>query len=438
MENKALKTKAIFQQKKVDFEAEQCVIEKIIELDNKTFSEFSKYMVGDFDFIQENSAIGGKNENGAFRTFLVISKDGNDGILVDTQGYEYAKYTAFMPNARQFIDASAENLMEVKLYSPLRVSLYDPELVKGDESPLEIKGKKAVSYEKYISEAIEKSLLNEDSKRGLEEYLDFSEKVSRKIYSAFPTVEKHDGELYGVMTMKTFDNLTPEDMEILKAEWEGAYEYVWGKDFEDCGIQVPDGEIFVQFWQKDDFYIKTEAEFFGQEQELNPEELQTLKFYSPLEITILDNEFYYDDVKRNISGADAVEYKDVILDAIKEYALPEEKERGIMAHLYNDTKLNDKVYSAFPTIEEHDGELYGVMITKIKSDLSPEDIKMLKNEWRGQYSDGWGEGFEQQDIKVADGEINVSFHGSKGFYIHTESEFFAYGQDETKAISMGM
>ncbi len=32
------------------------------------------------------------------------SKTGNDGILVDTQGYDYPRYSAFIPNARQIVE----------------------------------------------------------------------------------------------------------------------------------------------------------------------------------------------------------------------------------------------------------------------------------------------------------------------------------------------
>lgn len=38
----------------------------------------------------------------------------------------------------------------------------------------------------------------------------------------------------------------------------------------------------------------------------------------------------------------------------------------------------------------------------------------------GQYSDGWGEGFEQRDILVADGYINVHFWQREGFHFQSE------------------
>ena len=44
-------------------------------------------------------------------------------------------------------------------------------------------------------------------------------------------------------------------------------------------------------------------------------------------------------------------------------------------------------------------------------------------EWSGQESDGWGEGFEQREIKIEDGELYVSFWSpDKDFFIKTETE----------------
>ena len=59
--------------------------------------------------------------------------------------------------------------------------------------------------------------------------------------------------------------------------------------------------------------------------------------------------------------------------------------------------------------------LYGVLECKISEPLTEEEIKVLKEYWTGQMSDGWGEGFEQRPINVEDGEIYVSFWNSANF-----------------------
>ena len=45
-----------------------------------------------------------KGRTGQDACVLLLSKTGNDGILVDTQGYDYPRYSAFIPNARQIVE----------------------------------------------------------------------------------------------------------------------------------------------------------------------------------------------------------------------------------------------------------------------------------------------------------------------------------------------
>ena len=45
------------------------------------------------------------------------------------------------------------------------------------------------------------------------------------------------------------------------------------------------------------------------------------------------------------------------------------------------------------------------------------------DEWRGQESDGWGEGFEQRPIEIDVDELYVSFwNSSDHFFITTEEQ----------------
>jgi len=62
----------------------------------------------------------------------------------------------------------------------------------------------------------------------------------------------------------------------------------------------------------------------------------------------------------------------------------------------------------------------------------------LKAEWTGQYSDGWGEGFEQKQIKISQGELMVSFWDCNNYYIHTEQEQNDYVENQNHGQSQGM
>ena len=61
------------------------------------------------------------------------------------------------------------------------------------------------------------------------------------------------------------------------------------------------------------------------------------------------------------------------------------------------------------TIENKDGILYGCTKLELNELLSQEELQEFTEYITGQYSDGWGEGFEQRDIKVDGGTLNVHF-----------------------------
>ena len=149
-------------------------------------------------------------------------------------------------------------------------------------------------------------------------------------------------------------------------------------------------------------------------------EIQTIKFYSPLFVKTSEPHSY--DMC-DLSSSDALQYIDEILTAIEKEKLPSEGRKGLMTYFDRDEALAKKVHSANPTVDEYKGELWGVMVTEVSGKLTESEIKTLTDYFAGQYSDGWGEGFEQRGIRTADGEIYVSFWDCHGYYIKPEQEF---------------
>ena len=84
---------------------------------------------------------------------------------------------------------------------------------------------------------------------------------------------------------------------------------------------------------------------------------------------------------------------------------------------YYDEKdsVKEKVTNLELSVVLKAGELMGCAEVTIQAPLDRWEMNRLETYLTGQYSDGWGEGFEQQDIPVEDGVLNVHFWNSDYF-----------------------
>ena len=93
---------AELKRKQSEYKGEACAVDKVIELPAQRFQQFSRALLADYDFIAENkNAI--QHDGDARHCLLILDADGTNGFLVDPQGYNYARYSAFVPNARSLL-----------------------------------------------------------------------------------------------------------------------------------------------------------------------------------------------------------------------------------------------------------------------------------------------------------------------------------------------
>lgn len=64
----------------------------------------------------------------------------------------------------------------------------------------------------------------------------------------------------------------------------------------------------------------------------------------------------------------------------------------------------------------------GVAVVRLTKPLDEAELNDLKDYITGQYSDGWGESFEQHEIQSDGKEIYVHFWNSENYYIKTGEE----------------
>lgn len=195
---------------------------------------------------------------------------------------------------------------------------------------------------------------------------------------------------------------------------------------------VDDG--FVGVTRPIEEYSQYKGEF-ADPLEITEEGLEKFCLFSPLIANlnmrgIAEGELY---------GSDLVQYLEIIEEAIERENCEGEEARGLMHYFDESREVAAKVVSAHPKVADVDGELYGVLECKISDPLTEEEIKILKDFWTGQMSDGWGEGFEQQPLTVEDGEIYISFWSRKSFWsVMTERELIGEQQVQNTETQMHM
>ena len=158
-----------------------------------------------------------------------------------------------------------KELVELRLFSRLTANLYAAGEWGGcSDCPEELSPAELCSYEDGIRAMIAKEKLDSEGDRGLAVYLDEGI-LKEKVYSMNPTVEVWQGELWGVLEVRSHGELSPEELGNLTREWLGQESDGWGESFEQQPIRTDDGELYVSFWHYgSDFFIMPEEELKSQ------------------------------------------------------------------------------------------------------------------------------------------------------------------------------
>jgi len=156
------------------------------------------------------------------------------------------------------------------------------------------------------------------------------------------------------------------------------------------------------------------------------------RYYCPLSLSVYDRNEYGDleDEAYGLSGTGAVQYEDQIRELLKK----EHSYKGCDPETMASYQDDHKILAVEWDVEEIRGTLYGCIHVDLAAPLTVSEQAELKEWLTGQNSDGFGEGLEQREIELDDGEAYVHFWNPDKYFIKNGTEFRQYLNHDNQSM----
>lgn len=176
-----------------------------------------------------------------------------------------------------------------------------------------------------------------------------------------------------------------------------------------------------------------EEKITREEETAQNEGIVETRLYSGLIGEVVESEEYC----KSLNANDLWGYEHTIREALQNDWI-REHETGL-AEFLEIGSLKDKIISMYPSVEVWDYRLWGVLEVKSRGELTPEETAVIKREWRGQMTDGWGEGFVQDGMDCGERcSLYVDFGAPSWRGVFTEQELKGSVQEQGTPKLEGM
>lgn len=88
--------------KEPEIDTKEFQVEKVITLPSEQYAYFTQHLMKEHDFIKENVDLM-YEKDGVWHCLLVAGEGMDEGVLVESEGSAYARYSAFVPFAQEII-----------------------------------------------------------------------------------------------------------------------------------------------------------------------------------------------------------------------------------------------------------------------------------------------------------------------------------------------
>lgn len=89
----------------------RCQVEKVVVLSAEEFDDLLMYPWQDKAFIKESKSLM-HNDGYVAHCLLALGRDRNDGVLIEAEGFSYARYASFLFGARDIVNAKIQRAVE--------------------------------------------------------------------------------------------------------------------------------------------------------------------------------------------------------------------------------------------------------------------------------------------------------------------------------------
>lgn len=117
---KKLKFNSTLNHKVNSYKTYEISVEKVITLYGNSFNRLKNDALNDNPYIAENRDLMYIDSDDVAHCMLFVDYDTGDGILVESEGSEYARKSQFIPNARALLESNELTAAETRLHSSLR------------------------------------------------------------------------------------------------------------------------------------------------------------------------------------------------------------------------------------------------------------------------------------------------------------------------------
>ena len=99
--------------KESEFRTKTCMVEKAIAVPHAEFEKLKRHPLQDNDLISENTGMMYCDSDETYHCLLIYDKDQGDGLLIESEGSAYARYSQYIPKAKELVEKHQNS--EIKL-----------------------------------------------------------------------------------------------------------------------------------------------------------------------------------------------------------------------------------------------------------------------------------------------------------------------------------